>query len=208
MSLARHQHRTQIQQHWLSATATAVEAGRSPLLEMGMGRRVIDNIPMLCAFAEWDAMRDDLTQPLFVAGGSDTLWPAPFLHMPQLIDSNVAAAAPIRIIYGGADQATYLASLVTHATDHLPTGAYYAIDLPSAMRPLLASHTAPHTHATWTMLPFTLLHTMEGSAEQTGSPGTQAFLNYSTSAPVPLNLGQSWAALVLVVALILLSLFV
>ncbi|MEZ4675607.1 MAG: hypothetical protein R2932_15355 [Caldilineaceae bacterium] len=210
MSLPQHHHRVQIQQNWLRATESAMEAGQSPLLESGMDRRLLNDIPVLLAYAEWCARRNDVTQPVMITGGVDALWPVPLLFSSDRCETQNSATLPVQLVYGGADRATYLASLTTHAADHVLSGTRYAIDLPPAMQPLQAAQTAPQTNATWRALPLTLLQDAK-DADRRDNLSTYSTTLHRRHATAPTgfpDLWLAWIALVLTVALILLALFV
>jgi hypothetical protein len=197
-----HQHTVpQIRQDWQQATEQAVEAGRSPLLELGMDRRLLNNLPRLHALTTWTMSRTDVSHPLLLTGDVDALWPVPLLYPTQPEQAGQktrqSAAPAAQVVYGGADQATYLASLTTHVPERLQRGALYAVDLPVAMQPLVNPHTQPHVNATWQTIPLTLLAT-----------ATQSTPSNPPAAPA---LDEPWlarAALVMIIALVLLAIFV
>lgn len=200
MTLPNQHSATQIQQDWQQATEQATEAGRPPLLELGMDRQLINNLPVLLTLAAWTLNRTDITQPLLLTGDVDALWPVPLLYTTALpMRPHASGAAPsLQLVYGGADRATYLASLTTHATQRLHSGALYAVDLPVAMQPLLSTHTQPHANASWPALPLTLLHTATANRSIEPNP---------TAAPALDDPWLAWAALVMIVTLVLLAMF-
>lgn len=232
-----HQHSVaQIQEDWEHATAQALESGRQPLLELGMDRRLLYNLPRLSALERWDDSRTDLTEPLMLSGGIDALWPVPLLYpTPPTIDGaehafvpatgvemrtpvslsttdddgpsaevpDAASAASIQLTYAGADQATYLASLTTHAAHHLQSGLLYAVDLPAAMQPIMHSHGQPHVNATWSSFPLTFLHltSVDTAATQSSTP-------HLVGSPSSDDLWLARIALMMIVLLVLFALLI
>ncbi len=197
-----HQHTVPgILEDWQHATEQAVEAGRSPLLELGMDRRLLNNLPRLHALTTWTMRRTDVSQPLLLTGDVDALWPVPLLYPtpPDQAGQNTGqnTAPTAQLVYGGADQATYLASLTTYVPQRLQCGALYAVDLPAAMQPLANPQSQPHVNATWQTLPLTLLST-----------ATQSPPSNPPAAPALDEPWLAWAALVMIIALVLLAIFV
>lgn len=217
-----YQHRTaQIYQDWQQNSEQAIEAGRSPFLELGMDRQQLNNLPLLLTLATWSRSRDDLAQPLLLTGDVDALWPVPLFYtaMPRPSRQQQSTAPSVQVAYGGADRATYLASLTTHVAQRLQSGARYAVDLPVAMQPLLSMYTQAHANASWHLFPLTLLHkaTVDRFTGDRfiGDPPTasklaitNAAISNSTVASAPTDPWLAWATLVTIVILVLLSMVV
>ncbi|MCB0064675.1 MAG: hypothetical protein KDE19_21275, partial [Caldilineaceae bacterium] len=157
MSLPQFQRSKQIRQDWQRTMDTALEAGQVALLEWGASRRQLSQLPTLATYQQWHMARGDVTQPVMLVGGLDTTWPIPLLLAPIIPATHAGGAPPVQLTYSGADQATYLAAMTTQATNSLPAGAFYTVDLPTAMQPLLAPMTQPHAHMAWHTLPLALL---------------------------------------------------
>ncbi len=224
------QHRSaQICQDWQQSTEQAIEAGRAPLLEVGMDRQQLNSLPLLLTLATWSMSRTDLTQPLLLTGDVDALWPVPlFYTATRQSERHQPNSAPsVQIAYGGADRATYLASLTTHAAQRLQRGALYAVDLPVAMQPLLSMHTQPHANASWHLFPLTLLHratvdhpiaeqataansTISNTAVSNSTASLSTVANSNSKSNEALATDDpwlAWATLVMIVALVLLAIF-
>ena len=206
MTLPEHHHAIQIRQDWQQGTEQAIEAGRSPLLELGMDRQQLNNLPLLLTLANWSMSRIDLTQPLLLTGDVDALWPVPLFYAAasQPNRHQQSMAPSVQIAYGGADRATYLASLTTNVSQRLQSGALYAVDLPVAMQPLLSMHTQPHANASWHLFPLTLLQ--RATAVQ-ATVNNQTVSN-SATASARTDPWLAWATLVMIVILVLLAMFV
>ena len=141
----------QIQQDWQQATAEATEVGYSPLLVLGMDRRLLNDLPVLTALVNWQQARNDVTQPLLLTGGVDALWPVPLLYSANVppAQRGARAAPPLQLRYGGADEATLLATLTTCTPQRLQNGLLYAVDVPPAMQPLINQQSQRHVNAGW-----------------------------------------------------------
>jgi len=191
---------------WQQATEQAIEVGCSPLLELGMDRRQLNNLPLLLTLTTWSRNRSDLTQPLLLTGDVDALWPVPLFYTatPLTTQEQQRNAPPVQLAYGGADRATYLASLTTHVAQRLQHGGLYTIDLPVAMQPLLNMRTQTHANANWQQLPLTLYH--RATVDQ--PTATTPTLSTATVVATGDDPWLAWAALVMIVALVLLAIFV
>lgn len=220
MSLPHSHSSRQIRQDWQRAMDTALEAGQVALLEWGAPRRQLYHLPILSAYQQWNASRGDVTQPVMLVGSLDTSWPVPLLlaNADQAASEETAGTPPVQQIYGGADQATYLATMTTQAAQHLPAGAFYAVDLPVAMHPLLAPAIQPHAHTAWHTLPLTLLFAAYrhatiadraiASATRSDPPLPVQSRQPSTVTPAPPDPWLTWSALSMVIAMIVLALVV
>ncbi|MCB0082700.1 MAG: hypothetical protein KDE47_17280, partial [Caldilineaceae bacterium] len=228
---------SRIQDDWQRTIEQAVESGREPLLELGMDRRLLNNLPILLALATWNRSRYDVTTPLMMTGGVDALWPVPLLYVaspiklalqPNAAQRDLAKGGlaggdlagqveslpvahmttktkPLQLLYGGADSATYLASLSTHANQRLQSGTLFAVDLPAAMQPIANPFTQPHVNANWYTFPLTLMHTI-APATATGSTSASLSTMPADDAIVADDPWLTWAALLIVVLLVLLAL--
>lgn len=208
MRLPQRHTETQIHQDWQQATEIALEAGRPPLLELGMSRHLPASIPVVLTLAAWRATRTDPTQPVMVTGGVDALWPVPFCYLSETVknEGDETACAPVQFVYGGANQATYLATLTTQAEQRLQAATFYAVDLPASMQPLVASHSQPHVYATWQTLPLTLLQ--EASLDAATYSSNATLQPAAGKLPAATDPWLVWLSLLIVVVLVLLALFV
>ncbi len=224
MTLPEHHRASQIRQDWQQCTEQAIEAGRAPLLELGMDRQLLNNLPLLLALTTWSMRRSDLTQPLLLTGDVDALWPVPLFYVatPTVSRDQQSMAPSLQIVYGGADRATYLASLTTQAPQRIQSGTLYAVDLPVAMQPLVSAQTQPHVNASWQLFPLALLQ--RATADQarvinrvinrTSNPAasnaalSNSTLSNSTVASAGTDPWLAWATLAMIVLLVLLAMFV
>ena len=149
-----------IRAEWTTAIEAHLEAGLTPVLNLGYSHSVLDGVPAAIALQSLINRRTDVTFPLAVGGGSSPLWLAALLHE--------AGNGPGRLspgpltIFAGADMGTYMASLTT-----APRTAEREADLvlpPPAQLPAnLRWHFAPPTEPGQVMLWETLsMRIMEG----------------------------------------------
>jgi len=235
-----HQHSVaQIQEDWTHATAQAFESGRQPLLELGMDRRLLYNLPLLFALEQWCHTRSDMSEPLMITGGVDALWPVPLLYptaqfpvnrgtyspvadleereYPSVVKepersnqenpirnaTDNASPMPLPFVYSGADEATHLASLTTQSMQRLQSGLIYTVDLPAAMQPIMYAHSQPHVNATWSTFPLALLHATALDATM-----PHATLPHAVASPPTDDQWLAWAALIMIVLLVLFALLI
>lgn len=219
---------TQIRQDWQRTMDTALEAGAPALLEWNAGRRQLRHLPALVAYHTWQVNRRDMNEPVMVTGQLDSTWPAPLVLFESHLEPG--SPPPVQFIYGGADSATYMASLATQAAQRIRAGMFYAVDLPPAMQQAVAPVTEPHTHVAWQTLPMALFATANRKPDVTFSPPFHAAtisasyvashsavstsMNHaSTRSPIPVTATVAdpwlaWAALVMIVLLVGLALWV
>lgn len=215
---------TQIRQEWQRTIDTALEAGAPALLEWGAARRYLRHLPVLVAYDTWQSNRADIIEPVMIVGQLDSVWPAPLVLFRSRVEPD--APPPVQFIYGGADSATYLASVATQAAQRVQAGMFYAVDLPPAMQQTVAPVTQPHTHVAWQSLPTALVADAnhQPSAAVTPSMYTaSASASYAEGSPLmrypsvthppsatvmAADPWLAWAALVLIVMLVGLALLV
>ncbi len=178
-------------QAWQEQLAHGVEAGQTPLLTVGLSQRLLDSWVAQTTLATFDQSRTDIVTPTVLIGGNSTLWPVMLLHPPTAGTAPAAAAPPLALLYGGADQATYMASMTTVAADRLLAGTGRAHDLPASMHPALVPLTNPTVPLSWSALALSLC-----------PPAPQA---QPTTTVDPWLL---WSTFSLVLLLVLLALFV
>jgi hypothetical protein len=102
---------------WINAVELGLEAGRSPLLALGVGIDLLGNLPALVAFHAFARQRRDLTAPTVVIGGPVLLWLAGLMHE---MDTAAPTTVPMTVVYGGPDRATQTASgsILASATEY------------------------------------------------------------------------------------------
>lgn len=172
-----------IKRHWQQQIDESLEAGDALVLEGGVSNSVVHNLGPLVALDQLAAERADVTAPWFLIGGDGVAWTMAWLravHAPALLP-----------LYGGADQATYLAMLATLPTrPHDSTATAALIGLYSWLLPARQPGVAP----SWSAFPFVL-------AETTVAPDDAQ----PTQLAAP---SLAWLSLVVVIGLIISALFV
>lgn len=146
----------QIRAAWRADIKAHLEAGQTPVLQLGLDRLLLEGAPGLLALQTLAEQRDDITAPLALVSGTSPLWPAALLHGRP---ANRPSRSPdIYPIYAGADVATWLASHTLYAGGYSPLrrGAFLRppAGLPPAMTPLLVPMSEPGASAPWETLPF------------------------------------------------------
>ena len=184
-------------QAWQAQLEQGLEAGQTPLLELGVSQRLLDGWAAQRAFDAFHQTRVDLLTPTLLIGGSSVLWPTMLLHAADLpgLDRPVPSLA---LLYGGADQATYMASVTTMAAERLLAGRFQIDDLPASMHPGLLPLTNQSVPLPWSALPLHMVN----------PPAVAPTALTAELAPTAVDPWLVWSALSLVVLIVLLALFV
>lgn len=181
-----------IAQQWQRQLDESLEGGEALWLELGVSNRVLDNVRALTALQLLASQRSDVTTPGLFVGGDGVVWLT--TCMSPAVTVNATAAPAMTLLYGGADRATYMATLATlpgpatHLRQTLLNG------LPVSMHSWLWPSSQPGATAQWSALPFRL--TMPTSTAGVHEEGTDG------------DLGLSWLALVVVIGLVIAALFI
>jgi len=170
---------------WQADLEAGLEAGQTPLLDLGISASPLGGLPALSALHQLAADRVDVTMPLIVVGGSDAGWPAALLLVTARPQRSSAAA----IAYAGADWSSYLASL-TVLTPHAPLGSGRNAATPASMTPLFMPSGQADASLRAEVLPFALVEAIDSSGQLTALPDDWV----------------TWGALGITVSLILLAL--
>lgn len=182
-------------QVWLRQVEQALEAGQTPLLELGLNQRLLDGWAAQLALHHFVQTRTDILTPSLLIGGNSPLWSV-LLLQPEP-SAGGASAPPLHLLYGGADQATYLASVTTLAAERLLAAGLQVDALPASMAPGLAPLTNPSVPLPWAAMSLALLpvpHPAPPTLEAEPTPPVDPWL--------------AWSTLGLVMLLVLLALFV
>lgn len=143
-----------IAQAWQGQLDESLEAGETLWLEGGLSRRTVDHLPMLLALDHFARQRADLTTPALLIGGEGVVWTAALLS--QATAPGVSPAPALTLLYGGADQAGYMAALATLPGPSTHTRRQDAIGLPVGMQAQLLPSSLPGAVPGWSSLPFLL----------------------------------------------------
>ena len=183
---------------WQGQMSESLEAGEALTLELGVNSRLLDNIPALVAL-DTLTKRTDLITPWLLMGGDGVVW-------ASVISAGGAAgrSAGVAPLYGGADVATYMATLATLPGPSAHTRRQRMTGLPVGLQAALLPATQPGITPLWSSLPFVI------GAQSQPSATSPAY------APVPVDPAQEqaqeqalpWLALLVVIGLIVSALFV
>lgn len=177
---------------WQGQLDESLEAGETFWLEGGLSPRTMDNLPALTALAALAHQRSDVTTPGFFVGGDGVLWTAALLSQT----TSTAASSPpsLALLYGGADSATYMATLATLSAPSAHTRRRAATGLPVEMQGWLLPASQPGAVPLWSFLPFVL--------------APQATPDTITATSTPGEAWLPWLTLLVVIGLIITALFV
>lgn len=139
---------------WQAEIESKLETGATATLLGGAPDNVLSSAATLLGLQNSLAQRNDVATPLLIAGGNSAVWLS-LLLPPQPAGSDPIAPAPT-VVYGGADEVTYLA-LVNLTTAHVEqpaatTGAAKTSPSPE-LGVQLAPRLQPGAAMAWEMLP-------------------------------------------------------
>lgn len=189
--------------HWQVQIDESLEAGDALLIELGVSQRALPELPSLVALEALVAKRTDFAIPWLLAGGDGVIWMAALLS--TAVGGGAAQSPAIIPLYGGADQATYIATLATlpGVARQLPDGSATsnATDLPIALHSLLLPTTQPGVAPRWLSLPFVLLEQASTSVSNGETVGGE-------TVTASQDLWVQWLTLFTVIGLLIFSLFI
>ncbi|MCB0045686.1 MAG: hypothetical protein KDD92_09665 [Caldilineaceae bacterium] len=143
---------------WQERIAHGLEADQSPAIHLGRDERLVEQNQSLLALQLLAAARADFSTPVVVAGGNSALWPAALFFAQA--EGAYVQTPPLRVLYGGADAATVLASRALYADGDRPLTATAYLrpprGLPAAMVAPVAPNADPIPVLDWEMLPVQL----------------------------------------------------
>jgi hypothetical protein len=180
---------------WQDEVETQLEAGTAPLLDMGASHWVLEGAASLLALQLLAARRNDVTRPVVIAGGNSPLWLGALFHPTP--HTRPSLSPDLKVVYAGADPATYMATLGVHAAGLRARFAGDSTATPLEVRWLLAPKMAPGRPAPWEALPFLEI------GEQPRVP-----LPAVPPEPDPTTDWIAWSVLLLAVFLILFAMLV
>jgi hypothetical protein len=140
---------------WQAEIESKLETGATAVLLGGAPDTVTSSAATLLALQNSAIQRNDIATPLLVAGGNSAIWLG-LLLPPQTTGSGLSAPPPT-LVYGGADEATYLA--VVELTSALAAQQFAAssepkVTMPTEMGVQFAPRLQPGAATAWEMLPF------------------------------------------------------
>jgi hypothetical protein len=190
---------THIIDSWQDEVEQSVEAGSSPILELGVSTMVIDDVISLAAMQRWGLMRTDISTPYVPNGGSDPLWIASLLR-PLRRSMEAQASEPV-VIYAGVNGAEYLltVAMLHSATKHRAGNTSEMSAIPVSY---FAPQSQPGMSVSWDALPFFALNIVPDTS-QFGPTELDNSIEDSDSDPIEDWL--AWAGLLLALFLVLLA---
>jgi|688.fasta_scaffold164294_2 hypothetical protein len=180
-----------IAQRWQGQLDESLEAGETLWIEGGLSRRTVDHLPLLLALDQFARQRADVTTPGLFVGGDGIVWSAALLS--QVAAPNASPTTALTLLYGGADQASYLATLATLPGPSTHTRRQAATGLLVGMQAHFLPASQPGAAPAWSALPFALAERSSSQASEQSSGG-------ETWLP--------WLTILVVIGLIITALFV
>jgi hypothetical protein len=176
---------------WQAEIESKLETGSTALLLGGAPANLTTNVSTLLGLQNITVQRNDVAIPLLVAGGNSALWLG-LLLPPQPTGSGPSAPSPT-IVYGGADEATYIAIVAlttTLVSQPIATpGAAKAVT-PLEMGMNFAPRLQPGVAAAWETLPFVEV-------------GEQPTPSLASAIPDPTTDWVAWGVMLLALCLVL-----
>jgi hypothetical protein len=179
---------------WQIEIESKLETGATALLLGGMPSSLTSSAATLLALQDASAQRSDVATPLLVAGGNSTAWLG-LLLAPQPTGDSPNVPPPM-LVYGGADEATYLA-IVGLTAAAVTTPGTTKPSIPHELAGQIAPRLQPGAATAWEALPFVEV------GEQPTPP-----LALSTTQSDPTNDWIAWGVMLLAFCLVLSALLV
>lgn len=181
-----------IVQQWQRQLDESLEGGEALWLELGVSNRVLDNVQALTALQLLATQRSDVITPALLIGGDGVVWLT--TCMSSTVTANATAASVMTLLYGGADRATYMATLATLPGPASPLRHTVLNRVPVGVHSWLWPSSQPGATAQWSTLPFRLTTpTLTAGVHGGGNDG---------------DLGLAWLVLVVVIGLVIAALFI
>jgi hypothetical protein len=182
---------------WQYELDAKLEAGETPLLNVGMSNLPLGMAPGLLALQALIARRVDVAAPVIVAGGNSPAWLATLVCRPRRASWQSPEPS---VLFAGADAATYMATLSTLASETAAASARFG-ELSTPLALGASWQFAPQLHPgapmSWDSLPFIACESSPARA-MAHRPSTHEF-----GAEL-----IAWGAMVFTVLLILTAIFI
>ena len=191
MSMNWYKTTTNYQTQWQTTIERGLEAGQTPLIDLGASLGELPQLNALVALLSFAGQRADLTSPVIIAGGNSVLWlaglfyPAYLPHVPALT-----------VLYGGADPTMQLASSTLYGSQLATSLDTQETATPTYLAPYITPQITSTTFR-WDTLPFLL-----GGPPPSGNQSTGDDLAVQSDAWL------TWAGVGLALALILFAFLV
>jgi hypothetical protein len=182
---------TTYQTQWQTTIERSLEAGQTPLIELGASLGELSGLSTLVALLAFAGQRNDLTAPVMVAGGNNVAWLIGLLYQVYL-----PRVPALTAIYGGAEPVTQMASSALYDSQLSTANARRPTAPPTYLAPFVTPQDASSAPR-WEALPFLLGAPPHALPQASGSqPGMQT------------DPWLTWAGVCLAFVLILLALLV
>ena len=181
-----------IAQQWQRQLDESLEGGEALWVELGVSNRLVDNVQALMALQALAARRADVTTPGLFVGGDGVVWTAACMN--PAVGAGPTPVTGLTLLYGGADRATYMATLATLPGPTTHTRQSLLAGLPAGLSTWLWPVSQPGVASQWSTLPFVMT---------TASQPTRAHDDYASS-----DGWLPWLALLVAIGLIITALFV
>jgi hypothetical protein len=161
-----------VRDEWQTEIDHRLESGTAPVFVAGAPNALLPLATTLLAYQTLAGQRRDITTPLIIAGGSGPGWLA--LLLPSQPPRTESHSPEPTLLYGGADAATYLATLALVAP--LAEPAAPRLGLTADLAAQFAPRLQPGAPPAWEALPLievgettgAALDTPQGTADPAG----------------------------------------
>jgi len=192
-----HRTPTQLYNKWQSEIEAGLEAGQTPVIDLGSGPLLFGVLPTLVALQYLAERRTDVTTPTLLVNGVNPLWTAALLQAGARPNGR---GSPLpTVVFGGADMVTYMASLPTFKLEQ-PGNPLRAPVTPVNMTPLFVPDVQASPLSPWAALPFALAGTIDNK-QRNGAHLARVALPV-----VQIDEWTTWIGIAMSAALILLAL--
>jgi hypothetical protein len=191
-----HRTPTQLYNKWQSEIEAGLEAGQTPVIDLGSGSLLFGILPTLVALQYLTARRTDVTTPTLLVNGVNPLWTAALLQAGAKPDGRGALLPTV--VFGGADTITYMASLPTFKLERLGSPLRAPVT-PVNMTPLFVPDVQASPLSPWAALPFALAGTIDSKQRN------DAHLARVAPPVVQIDDWTTWIGIAVSAALILLA---
>jgi hypothetical protein len=190
---------------WQAEIENKLETGASALLPAGAPNTLTSSAATLLGLQQSAIHRNDVATPWLLAGGNSALWLG-LLLSAQPTGSGAVAPAPT-VLYGGADEATYLAMVNLAGSQVAQPNPAHAGFRPGAavgMGIQFAPRLHPGSAAAWEMLPLVEV----GEQPATTPAGTQELAGSALHSSDPLGDWIVWGVMLFAFCLVLSALLI
>lgn len=162
-----HRLASSVRDEWQIEIDHRLESGAAPVWIAGAPSALLPLATTILAYQSLAAQRSDITTPLVIAGGSGPGWLG--LLLPSQPPRTDAHSPEPTLLYGGADTATYLATLalVTPLAEPAAPRLGLTADLAAQFAPRLH----PGAPLAWEALPFAEVGEHAGPSLENGGDG-------------------------------------